>query len=573
MTNIRSVSYTLPTGETKTASEIPVSFPIEGLSLEEIHVLTLLSTSVAAMTPIFVQQQNDEGLEFFRALLEFEKTLTGPADIRRMDDYITIVSAANAPWNVYRQTFGFPFTQNQIPRDMKLHEFSRILWDKYEPPVGRSLYPKDMQSGEFNILGDRTNIENSTVIRGEQGLEAVLNEVRFREELEPVIKALEKAYEITSDKALKLYIQAKIDELTTGKETDRKDSWRTWIQDNGKIGFVLGTAVETYLDGLKGVRGAAQGIVYRVNDQYQTLADNLASLLPEMEQAAPWQIKNKIDPTKLPNLKFVDVLNSSGFYCLFPNDVMAESLPDDESVVKAFGSVNLVFANVQEAVEKSGEWDYIVNEFFVQKSIEPYRHLMFGMYMTMTAGHELGHRTGTIKDDDSKKHFGENYSVLEEGRAELFSMWSLPYLVSKNIITEEQEIAGYYSMLTSLIKALQTAPQHHNGARNFMFHYFLDKGAVIETEDKKYNIDVEKMRVSATELLGLFGNIRAEGDLNQLLQLEEQYIRTDLQGEYKQRLSGMPMGRAFIFPKLSEKEGLIYPDSFRAQEKTIEHFL
>ncbi|MBN1502410.1 hypothetical protein JW930_02615 [Candidatus Woesearchaeota archaeon] len=572
MPKINEIPYDLERAsglESNIALEIQIPFGVSGLTQEELVVLSALSEAVDGIAPIFAQQQYDRGCELRDALVDFGSTLEDSGNLTKFGNYMTVFLAASSPWNMFNERIRFPFTQDQIPEGHSLHSFADILWGEAMPPQGRGLYPWDMTHQEYEALGPASNIENSTVIRGPRGtLEVVLNEKRFGNELGPVISALERAERFTSDTGLARYIRAKIVELETGLEPARKESWRAWIQDNvGKIGFILGTGVELYLDKRFGVRGAAQAIVYVRNERLQSLADTLAKQLPEMEQLAPWKQKIEIDPTNLPNLpnlQFVDVLRWAGFYNLFPGTVSAESLPDDEAIVDQYGSVNIVLVNTREAIEDAGLISYVIDAFLPQERISPYRELLSRSGIIMTAAHELGHRTGVVKDNNPKQHFGEQYSILEEARAEVFSMWSLPFLVAQEIITEQEEIAGYYDMLISMLVALKTDPIDHNGSRNLMFHYFLDREAIIDFGDERYDINLERIRVAVQELLGILGDIRAEGDLQRLEELKRKYIRTDKQEVYRRKLAGMPYGRAFIFPGLHQENDefsgeLIYP--------------
>jgi len=424
---------------------------------------------------------------------------------------------------------------------------------------------------------------NSSVVRDDSGeLTVVLHEERYARELAPAITALESARDVTTNESLGAYLDAKIDELRTGSKEAVWKSDLAWLNLSGDVDFVIGTAVENYLDRLMGVRGNAQAVVCRVNDTYQGFCDDFIEMLPELEERAPWHHKKVVDADNLPLLRFVDAITWSGGYDMFPATVAAESLPNDQRFRETEGSVNLVFANVQEAIMDGGDKTYIRDEFIPRTEIERYGDELGYMGLIMTAVHEMGHASGGVAIDvQPNDHFGTEYSRMEEARAELFSMWALPILTEKGVITPDQEVAGFYSMLVSMTGALQNAPEDHSGSRNMMFHYFLETGALVETPEDgkvKYTVNPDVMRSSVEDMLGLMGNIRATGDKEALAEFKSEYLRTNQREEFEERLKDRPDGRLLIFPEMEIQDGkytgnVTYAEAFRDQPRTLNNFL
>jgi hypothetical protein len=581
MPDVSTVEYSLLTGEHKSAVVIPVEFPVERLDPEEMEVLDGLSMAVAGMTPVYAQQQFPEMYKFMKALLGFEKGIEDPANKKTVSDYISVVEAANAPWNRYRQSFVFPIERGSILPYHPLWEYDEILNGSHVPPPGRGLYPADISGSEFESLGDERKIKNSVVARGETGLEVKLDEERFRAEIHPVLDALRVSLKYAQDPALREYITGKIEELFSGTPEAIDEGWKLWVRNTGNIDLFIGTATETELDKFKGIRGAAQGTVQVANPEYSEISDKIRKMMPKLEQGAPWKQKKEIRLEQLPTTYFSDVLHSSGYYNIFPLNVIAESLPDEEDIINRYGSKNMVFVNLQEAIGRAGDSPVVARVFFLPEEMRKYQQHMSRMGMLMTSLHENGHRTGVLKGNSGADHFGEKYSILEEARAELFSMWALPPLVSEGIFTKEEEMAGYYHMLEILLfKGVAVEPLDHSAARNMMFHYFLmrENGAAISSDtDGKLVVQPESMRAAVRELLGALGDIRSEGNLTELERLREEYIRTDQKGYYQRRLKDLPLGRLPIFPEFEKAGGkftggLIYP-KYRQQKSTLEHFI
>ncbi|MEK6901277.1 MAG: hypothetical protein AABX37_02970, partial [Nanoarchaeota archaeon] len=298
-------------------------------------------------------------------------------------------------------------------------------------PPGRGLYPSDITEEEFQQLGDDALKVNSSVVRSDDGmLYVVHHEARFRQELIPVRQSLANAYNFSSDERLKEYIKAKIEELKEGTAAQREQSNLRWLVNEGRIDFSLGTGIETYFDRFKGVRGIAEGEVYVVRDDFRELCEGIMALLPEFEATAPWQHKKEVDGKNMPRLRFADVVTWSGFMDFFPHTVMAHSLPNEKEFRDRYGSVNVIFANVQEAIVRGGFGKYIQKEFFPNAEMALYGNLLASMHLKLTAAHEIGHTTGgMVIEQDPTEYFGTEYSRLEEGRAEVFSLWTLPRLI------------------------------------------------------------------------------------------------------------------------------------------------
>jgi hypothetical protein len=322
--------------------------------------------------------------------------------------------------------------------------------------------------------------------------------------------------------------------------------------------------------------------VYVTDTAYADLTRKLTRLLPRWEAQAPWLQKKRVDPNKLPRLRFVNAVTWSGFYEMFPMIVAAESLPNDQAFKDKYGTANIVFNNVTKGRQTSPSGGLALVEFVPRREVERYKGMMPDLYLTMVACHELGHTTGgvAIKENPAKL-FGTEYSRMEEGRAELFSMWALPFLVDEGVISQEQEVAGYYSMLQALLVSMRLRPLDHSGARNMMFHYFLRTGAVVEQEEDgktKYAVNPEKMRQHVPVLLGQLGNIKATGNLDELARLKGEYISDADQGAFQRRMEHIPLGLGTILPNMVHDgrrftRQLDVPSTYRGQRRSLENFL
>ncbi len=583
MTKTKFIPYTRSDGKKKKASIIRVDFSVDDLSHDELQVIGHLAKASDSMATIFARQHYDRVQEVFRHLLDLEKN--GDAKVRTaLSDYNDIFAGRSSLWaSTDGSGIRFPLDRSQIPSDHPLNEFYELLVNGVQAPLGRNLYPVGITDNEIDNLPKASRVNSSIVLTKDGKPKVVLHEDRYKRELRPVIDSLESAASHVTNKSLARYIQEKIAEFRTGSLKSREASDLAWLNIKGTpIDFVIGTGVEAYLDGIRGVRASAQAAIFTTNAQYQDLCSRIELMLPELELRAPWKHKRSIDISKVPKLRFVDILTWSGGYDAFPATVLAESLPNEERFRSRYGSINLVFVNVQRAIGSARESKILNDEFITKAELTKYGPSMVNIDILMKAAHEVGHASGgVVTSKEPDVHFGREYHRMEEARAELFAMWALPIFLEKGMISEREEVSGYYVMVKSMVTAMQLVPNAHMGSRNMMFHYFLENGALVETKEDgklKYSVNPEEMRSAVKSMLEELANIRSTGDLEGLGKFKGRYLSESRRGEFEKRLTDLPLGRLLIYPNLRQVCGvytneLVYPKRFRDQSRTLNNFV
>ena len=173
---------------------------------------------------------------------------------------------------------------------------------------------------------------------------------------------------------------------------------------------------------------------------------------------------------------------------------------------------------------------------------------------------------------EPSQHFGVEYSRLEEARAELFSLWGMSLLVRDGILTKDEQMAGYYTALTSMTRAIELPPVDHNGSWNMMFHYFLQHGGfeeIVEGGKVKFRVVPLRIPTVVESMLGEIGNIKATGDLERLATFKSLYLSTARQEEFKRRFENMPLGYGFYFPSIDSSGNLTYASEIMNQKGTL----
>jgi hypothetical protein len=568
-----------------------VDFPLAGLSDDDLQVLGHLSEAVCLMNPIYQDQFEPKTPRLHRLLSRLFEVASSEQKIA-IDHYRIILNLQNSPYSLLpRKNHLLGLTEADVKALVKkagggelendLQAVGAFFFEGLSVPDRVGLYPSDMTEEEWNQLGDNANIVNAMFERSNGNIVMRLNEDRYRSTLQPILAHLIAARQYSKSVDFRAYLDAKIEEIRHGTPESRRLADYLWIKHTSPVDLILSTALEVYLDNWKNARGEAAGAVYVENSEAQSLLKALVDRLPHLEATAPWKHrKNLVDLSKLPRLRFVDVLNWSGDYVNSPMTIIAQSLPNDDWVIANIGSVNLVYRNTGKAVHGvSG--DLMAEEFLTRDAFEEYRDLLFEGSQVHSALHELGHTTGAMDPDHQTKqardYLEAEYSPLEEARAELFGMYAMTRVAKDGILSGKLAAAGHYSMLVSMVQGLRFKPeQAHVKARTMMYHFFKSKDGIEEISEngkRKFRLNLSVIDDLVDDFLGDLGNIKAAGAKNKAIELREKLCFEDpLREEVEKRTSTFPLGRGLIFPQL-KKSGekyvakLEYPDSFSHQAK------
>jgi hypothetical protein len=567
------------------------ALPVElgGLSESEVQLVGHLIEAVEGINPVF-RDQMDRRTEPLRRLLQALGEVADKEERQLLDDHLTLIDFQNGPFaTLPRKNALLPIPADRLSeladaagRDFvgQLQALRPLLYDHLSLHPTANFYPDDISEAELDQLGEARNVVNSQIVRDDEGqLELILNEHRYRGTLKPVLAHLRAARDLAEDLDLRLYLDAKIVELETGSAEARRLSDTLWIRHKSPIDFILSTALEVYLDGFRNARGAACGCVYLQDEEAQARAEAILGLVPEFEASAPWEHKRtQIDTAALPRLRFVNILAWAGDYISSPGAVLAQSLPNDQWVSDNVGTVNNVYSNIS-LLSTEVYYQPFMQLMLTERALERTLERVPQAGLLHFALHEIGHATGAMDPDHRQgqpsDYLEEEYSYLEELRAELFGMWAFDTLVQHKLADQELADAALVLMLATLLGSLRFDPeQAHNKARNAMFHWFSEQEMIRRldsAEGVRFEFDMPAVRSGVTRLLAQIGNIRAAGDKDAAADFRQRYVHTDpLKEEIKRRTSHMPVGGGILFPSLRKQDGrytgeLSYPAGFSQQ--------
>jgi len=530
-----------------------------------------LSQAADAMNELFRRQFCRETHAMLSLLRRLQPHLSNK-QWEAVENYCAVLHMQNGPWSMIpRKNHLLEADREELQkaaREAQLEEeFFRLehfFFTSVPFPLRAEFYPHDLTEEEYEHMGSAAGEVNTIVYRDKDGTpRAERNELRFQEVCGEAIEHLRRARDYADDPDFLLYLDAKIEELSTGSPEARRIADYHWIRHDNPVDIIISTALEVYLDGWRNVKGAACGLVCLKDAEKDALLRKLKEAVPELEKHAPWSWRREeIDPESLPKIKFVDVYNWSGDYISMPSTVLAQSLPNDEWVGKNVGTVNMVYSNTGEARHalNGALWE---REFLPAEVSEHYGEYMHRGSELHSVLHEIGHTTGRQDPDHQGRpadYLQSEYSALEETRAELFGMWAADRVYKKGIVPEEEVTAAHYHMLIVLVSGLKFAPeQAHNAARNMIFHRLLKEGAIIEREERGkrvFDYDFTRLSGSVEQMLGEIGDLKASGDKEGAIQLREHLCYTDSRREMiEERTREFPQGTAIRFPRFKLHDG------------------
>lgn len=572
--SVRLIPYQQAGEPPRHAAIVRIEPSLEGLRDDDLQVLGHLIEAVEYMNPIFRHQVDARTPGVQELLCRLMEVAEGPTR-QALEDYRAILELQNGPYSaIPPKNHLLQVPPQELQRLAQaagrgaedLLQTHLALLTQASAPSGRgSLYPEDLTDEEFEALGPDRLRPNSTVIRRPDGKpQVILNEQRYAPTLEPVLEHMRAARDLTVDPGFRIYLDAKIAELESGSEEARRVADHAWVSHTSPIDIVISTGLEVYIDHYHAARGAATGAVHVRNRSADSMLQAIIREVPHLEAIAPWTHKRShADASRLPKLKLVDVITWAGDYVGSPMTTLAQSLPNDEWIVRTFGAVNMVYVNTSRAVlESSGR--LAPDRFLTRRACERPLDVLFDAYTIHTALHEIGHVSGSMDPDhlqgQPRDYLQEEYSWMEEARAELFGLWALRPMTEAGVLDAGVEEAGFDAMLLALLGALKYEPQQaHVSARNAIFHYLEQRGAIQRvTEEGRvvFEIRLEPARAAVTEFLRTIADLRASGDKPGVAALRQKYVSTDpLKPEIEARTSDLPLGTGLIFPRLKRTHG------------------
>jgi hypothetical protein len=425
-------------------------------------------------------------------------------------------------------------------------------------PPQANFYPDDMTKDEFNAWLNTlspADKERATgyfyVIRRDAHgkLKSVPYSEEYREFRGPAAKLLREAAVLTTNATLRDFLNKRAAAFASN---DYYDSDVAWMDLDAPIDVTIGP-YETYEDELFGYKAAFEAYVTLRDEAESAKLVKFSQYLQEIEDHLPIDAKYRnpklgsASPIRVVNEVFSAGEGNSGV------QTAAFNLPNDERVVKEKGSKRIMLKNVQDA--KFNKTLIPISRVVLDP--EQQKDLAFEAFFTHILMHELMHGLGphNITVDGRattvRLQLKDQYSAIEEAKADMTGLWALQYLIDKGVINPEMQRTLYTTNLASMFRSVRFGiTEAHGRGVAMQFNYLTDEGA-IKFNDKTgtFSVDETKIRDAVRKLTHELMTIEAEGSYEKAKALLDKYsvIRPQMKSAFL-KLSNVPVDIEPIFP-------------------------
>ncbi len=458
----KSVSANLviaPDLEAQAAKFKPVRMPYDAARLteRERQMVAKLVEACQSLESIYWRQSDPEGLKLYHAL-------AGSAD----------------------------------PRDKVLRRFLRINGSRFNLinnnapfvgtapwPPGRALFPADLTHEEFDKYVAAHPAEKAalydpwTVVRRKgTGLEAIPYHVAYRRWLDPAVKALREAADLSDDPAFAKFLRLRAASLLTDNYFESDLAWVSL--ENPKFDIIF-APYETYLDDFLGVKTSYGAAVLIRNEVESRKLDVFQKYVPDIQDSLPLAPEDR--PSKRGRLSPMEVMDTPyragdlrhGY------QAVADNLPNDPRIHEQKGSKHIFFKNFMDAR---------VNYVILPMAQRLFRSDQASLpsaegYLATTMMHEISHGLGPAfarvsgSRRDVREAIGPLYSGLEEAKADIVGLYGLKWLVNHGDLPAAK-LNGYYaSELAGIFRTVRFGVAEAHGRAEIMeFNFFSERNVI-----------------------------------------------------------------------------------------------
>jgi dipeptidyl-peptidase-3 len=551
----------------------------ESLPLRDKTLIYHLYRAALAGRDIFIEQRYEHSLRM-RAVLETIITHPGGVDpeaLAEIERYTKLFWINNGPFNnLTARKFVLRVTPAELAAavaaaiadgaelpladgetvDELLAGLEAMFFDpQFEPIVtnktpgpGRdillasanNLY-ENVSMADLEGFEERYGLNSRLVKRNGQLIEEVYKiDGRYGERIAEVVSHLEAAIPFATEPMAEA-LRALVRWYTTGEDADRRAYDIAWVEDTDSPVDTINGFIEVYMDA-RGVKGSWEALVFYVNEEKTEAIERLAVEAQYFEDRMPWD-----DAFKKPGVlgitaNAIDVVVETGDSG--PISPIGINLPNDLEVREQYGSKSVSLSNVIEAYDRSSAGGF--SEEFAWSPEEAERATEHGSLASELAVnmHEvIGHASGRTAEglaSSPQDLLKEQYSALEEGRADLIALYWIadPKLVELGLVPAEDhedvvlaEYEGYTRNALVQLRRVREGTQieeDHMRNRQMIIHWLMAHSDAIEVRERDGEtyyvmVDRQAFREGVGRLLAEVQQIKSTGDYAGARELFEGY--------------------------------------------------
>lgn len=414
-------------------------------------------------------------------------------------------------------------------------------------PDAASFYPVGMTKEELKNSDVIDKYGQYSVVKKDSTgkLSAVPYHVLYATELQQASSLLKQAALLAEDAGLKKYLNLRADALVTDNYTASDYAWLDMKTNN--LDIIIGP-IENYEDKLFNARASYEAYVLIKDKVWSKKLAKYVSMLPQLQQGLPVDAKYKKEkPGTDSELNAYDVVYYAGD-CNAGSKTIAVNLPNDEVIQQKKGTRRSQLKNAMKA-----KFDKILmpiaKELIDKDQIQ---YINFDAFFANVMFHEVAHGLG-IKNTITGKGFvkealQEQYSWLEEGKADVLGLYMVTGLLKKGEL--EGDIKQFYTTyMAGILRSVRFGAASAHGKANMQcFNFFKENGAFIRNENGTYQVDFAKFEDAMNKLSNLIITLQGNGDKAAVekVQREKAVITPELQADLdKLTKKGIPVDIVF----------------------------
>jgi dipeptidyl-peptidase III len=363
---------------------------------------------------------------------------------------------------------------------------------------------------------------------------------KYDAQIRAIVGHLEAAIPFATEPMAKA-LRALVKFYRTGETADRAAYDIAWVQDKASPVDTMNGFIEVYMDA-RGMKGSWEALVFYVNPEKTAEIRKLAADAQWFEDRMPWDAKYRKQGVIGITANAIDVVVEAGDSG--PITPVGINLPNDQDIREKFGSKSVSLSNVNDAYDRSTSAEFR-REFAwtPEEAARAEKWSSVAGELTTNMHEVIGHASGKISEKlkgNPQTSLKEQYSALEESRADLVALYFLPdpKLVELGLVEakDHTEIvqAEYESYTRNALVQLRRIregtqiEEDHMRNRQMIVRWLMSNSKAIDVREREGKtffvmIDAKAFQEGVGRLLAEVQRIKAEGDYEAAVKLFETY--------------------------------------------------
>ena len=404
---------------------------------------------------------------------------------------------------------------------------------------------------------------------------------KYDAQIRKIVEHLEAAVPFATEPMAKA-LRELITFYQTGATANRVAYDIAWVEDKASPVDTINGFVEVYMDA-RGIKGSWEALVFYVDPVKTAEIRKLAAEAQWFEDRMPWDPKYRKQGVTGITANAIDVVIETGDSG--PVTPVGINLPNDQAIREKYGSKSVSLSNVNEAYDRSTSAEF--RREFAWTPDEAARAEKWSTVageLTTNMHEVIGHASGKVSaalKGSPQSVLKEQYSALEESRADLVALYFLPHSKVAELglvdAKDQNEIvqAEYESYTRNALVQLRRIregtqiEEDHMRNRQMIVRWIMANQKqdikaidVRERDGKTFFVmtDAKAFQEAVGRLLAEVMRIKADGDYEAAVTLFETYgvhFDSRLRDEVVARVDRlkMPSYTGFVQPRLEAVTG------------------